>query len=293
MENKFLPIFVVNRSKNLENLEKIKHEKFGVLATFQESNNFLSNLRKLDKTYFIDSGVFYFSKDYSAYSELKEIPWYLQVECFLENNFFKRRLALANENKLREFIQQFLSRCDQFTPDYALAPDIINEPLLSLYLAKLALEEYNRTQRSYQLIGVAQVGYSLYHHSAYEENYQSLSYMETKHFLSGLISEYRHLGYKYLALGGLLKSDSSNPTGLKFGLSNSELDQLLSWSRPDFVLGGLSLSRLPILKKYQIWADSSGWIWWDKRYDLSRFKDGRDPMKEVFAPVSETYSAII
>ena len=149
------------------------------------------------------------------------------------------------------------------------------------------LEEYHRKRRNYKLIGVVQVGYSLYEMS------EIVSYLDTKQFLSALICEYRRLGYTYVALGGLLKADkSSNTTGLKFGLSNSELDQLLSWTRPNFVLGGLALTRLPILKKYQVWADSSGWIWWNERYDGSRFAE-RDVMAEVFAPIEDIYSAII
>ena len=187
----------------------------------------------------------------------------------------------------QEKIKHFLDRCDRISPDYVLAPDIIHEPLLSLYLARLALEEYHRKQRNYQLIGVVQVGYSLYEMSPI------VSSLDTKQFLSALICEYRSLGYTYVALGGLLKADkNSNTTGLKFGLSNSELDQLLSWTRPNFVLGGLALTRLPILKKYQVWADSSGWIWWNERYDGSRFAE-RDVMAEVFAPIEDIYSAIM
>jgi len=288
----FLPVFVVNRSKHLLQLGAMVNNDFGALATFQESDNFLLGLRALDKPYFIDSGVFYAPKKYSAYSPPNQVPWYLQVECFLEDNFWKRRLVLTKEDKIRQKIKHFLDRCDRFSPDYVLAPDIIHEPLLSLYLARLALEEYGRKRRSYQLIGVAQVGYGLYHALDNEDDYQSLSYSVTKQFLSALICEYRSLGYEYVALGGLLKADNRNSTGLTFGLSNSEFDHLLSWTRPNFVLGGLSLNRLPVLKKYQMWADSSGWIWWNDRYDESRFK-GRDPISEVFAPIEETYSPII
>lgn len=287
MQNSFLPIFVVNRSKHLLQLRELGQESFGILATFQESDNFLSGLRTLEKPYFLDSGVFYVPKDYSAYSPPHQIPWYLQIECFLEDDFWKRRLVLNKEDKIREKIKHFLDRCDRFSPDYVFAPDIIHEPLLSLYLAQLTLEEYHRKRRNYKLIGVVQVGYSLYEMS------EIVSYLDTKQFLSALICEYRRLGYTYVALGGLLKADkSSNTTGLKFGLSNSELDQLLSWTRPNFVLGGLALTRLPILKKYQVWADSSGWIWWNERYDGSRFAE-RDVMAEVFAPIEDIYSAII
>jgi hypothetical protein len=70
------------------------------------------------------------------------------------------------------------------------------------------------------------------------------------------------------------------PMGLKFGLSNQELDDLLGWSRPQFVLGGLALTRLEVLKKHNVWADSTNWLWWDKRYDRSRF-GARNALQEV------------
>lgn len=42
------------------------------------------------------------------------------------------------------------------------------------------------------------------------------------------------------------------PTGLRFGLSAKELDELLTWSRLEFVLGGLTLNRLEILRKHEM-----------------------------------------
>jgi hypothetical protein len=70
------------------------------------------------------------------------------------------------------------------------------------------------------------------------------------------------------------------PTGLKFGLSPQQLDELLTWTRPNFVLGGLALSRLEILKKYQVWADSTNWLWWNGKYDYQRFGK-RNLLQEV------------
>jgi hypothetical protein len=105
-------------------------------------------------------------------------------------------------------------------------------------------------------------------------------YLTARSFLSPLISEYRNIGYHFIALGGLLKNEPTMPTGLKFDLSNEDLDNLLSWSRPDFVLGGLALTRLEILKKHRVWADSTNWLWWDSRYDYKRFGH-RNVLQEV------------
>jgi len=283
--NQFMPIFVVNRSKHLQRLEEFGQENFGILATFQESDNFLTGLRALRQTYFIDSGVFEIPKNFSAYSDPNKIPWYLQVECYWEDGFWRRRLTVAREKQLVTFIRHFLDRCDRFLPDYVIAPDIIHEPLLSLYLARLVWAEYASKNRSYQLVGVVQVGYPLYETVWLGMN-RGVNYLQSRNgFIQGLIDQYRNIGYPKIALGGLLRASNENRTGLSFGLSNEAFDELLQWTRPDFVLGGLALTRLPVLKKHGVWADSSGWIWWDSRYDATRFV-GRDVMAEVFAPLA-------
>lgn len=272
MKFSFLPIFAVNRLNLLKKLEHLQGE-FGVLGTIIESDNFLESLRLSKKLFFIDSGVFDGSKN----------AWHQKMISVFENGRWVKKTELTNSQDLRTWIIAFLERCEKFNPDYVFAPDIIGEPLLSLYLARLTWEEYCINQYSYKLIGVVQAGYPLY-------NWPSINipqsdalppYFNTaKSFLSSLISQYRNIGYKYIALGGLLKADSTMPMGLKFGLSNQEFDHLLSWSRPDFVLGGLALSRLEILKKHGVWADSSNWLWWDKRYDYERFGH-RNALQEV------------
>jgi hypothetical protein len=272
MEHTFLPVFAVNRFNLIRKLDAIQGD-FGVLGTTIESDNFLNGLRQLGKPLFIDSGVF----------ETGRNAWYQTTLSVFQDGRWIRENRLSDVKLLKKWIGDFLDRCEKFDPDYVFAPDILNEPILSLYLARLAWEIYSSKNYGYQLIGVVQVGHSLY-------NWQSTDapqldglppYFSTaKSFLSPLISEYRNLGYQYVALGGLLKADSTMPTGLKFGLSNEKLDDLLGWSRPNFVLGGLALSRLEILKKHNVWADSSNWLWWDKRYDFKRFGH-RNVLQEV------------
>jgi hypothetical protein len=274
MEKQFLPVFVVNRLNLLKKLQTLNGE-FGLLATFVESDNFLTLLRSQDKPYFIDSGVF----------EDKEKPWYCKLNCTFVNNQWVREVELVDPRGLRERIRAFLKRCDKFSPDYVFAPDVFGEPLLSLHLARLAWEEYASKSRTYQLIGVAQVGAALYNwqnHASPQEDLLPLHYYSPRSFLAPLISAYREIGYQKVALGGLLKAESTMPMGLKFGLSNEQLDELLTWSRPDFVLGGLALSRVEIIKKHHVWADSTNWLWWDTRYDFQRF-NGRNPLQEVLA----------
>lgn len=272
MKKKFLPVLSLNRFSLLEKLKGVEGE-FGILANNTCSDNLLASLRHIGKPYFIDSGVF----------ENKNCPWYYRINCEFEDNRWVRELRLADEQQLRQAVRNFLDRCNRFSPDYVFAPDVIGESLLSLYLARLAWEEYLQQPRPYALIGVVQVGVVLYNwlkppvpqKDSFLPHYDS-----PKSFLAALISVYREIGYQYIALGGLLKSDSTAPMGLKFGLSAQQLDELLAWSRPEFVLGGLALSRLEVLKKHSVSADSSNWLWWDARYDYQRFGH-RNALQEV------------
>jgi|GEM_PF-1429699 len=272
MNNQFLPILSVDCScllKKLANLEG----NYGILAPVHSHNILLQRIRDLGKPFLIDSGVF----------ESKTNPWHKQIDCEFKQERWIREVRLASEQHLRQKIRSYFERCAQFNPDYVFAPDIIGEPILSLYLARLSWEEYWLKPRDYSLIGVVQVGSVLYDWQETQiplKDSLLLHYNSPKSFLAPLISEYRNLGYKYIALGGLLKPNSQTRTGLKFGLSLQELDELLTWSRPNFVLAGLALTRLEILKKHQVWADSTGWLWWDARYDPQRFKN-RNTLQEV------------
>lgn len=270
---KFLPIFSMDWFGLLRKLEKIQGN-YGVLSPINCSLNFLRSVRSLDKLFFLDGGIF----------RSEKCPWYFQPYSKFNGSYWERGFNLAAEKDLRQYITDFFNRCDQVSPDYVFAPDVFGEPLLSLYLARIALNEYSRKLRTYKLIGVVQAGYSLYHDDDDEiilqNNSLPLHYQSPRSFLAPLISEYHNIGYKLVALGGLLKVDSKMPTGWKFGLSNDQLDALLLWSRPDFVLGGLALTRLDVLRKHNVWADSTNWLWWDARYDHERFGH-RNAMQEV------------
>lgn len=271
IKNKFLPVFSVdwlgllNRLKNLEG-------NYGILAPISCHNNLLRTIRSLEKPFFIDCGVF----------EHQDDPWYCEKYAEYRDNRWVRELRLASEQQLRQKIKEYLQRCDLFCPDFVFTQDIFAEPLLSLHLARLTWEEYWCKPRTYTLIGVVQVGYSIYNwQSKLVPQLDSLPphYESPKSFLAPLISAYRDIGYEYIALGGLLKVDKTRTTGFKFGLSTAELDELLSWSRPEFVLGGLALTRVEVLKKHNVWADSTGWLWWNERYD-KKFTN-RDVFQEV------------
>ena len=270
MEKKFLPVFSLDWSGFLERLQSVVGD-YGILAPISSDKTLLNKIRSTDKLFFIDSGVF----------DKKNIPWYKQNHCEFKQNRWVRELRLTNEEQLRIKIKTYLDCCDRFSPDYVFGLDILGEPILSL--ARICLQEYWQKSRTYKLIGVVQVGAILYDSERkFVPTLDSFlpHYQTPKSFLISLISEYRYIGYQHIALGGLLKKDKTMPTGLKFGLSPQELDKLLTWSRPEFVLGGLALSSLDILKKHQVWADSTNWLWWNKRYDYQRFGH-RNALQEV------------
>ncbi|MBE9003871.1 hypothetical protein IQ259_02205 [Fortiea sp. LEGE XX443] len=270
-EQNFLPVFSVdwlgllNRLKNLEG-------NYGILAPISSNKSLLTNIRDLGKTFFIDSGVF----------SNQECPWYYETHSEYLDERWVRKRKLASEEHLRRKVREYLEHCDQFLPNFVFTQDIFGEPLLSLYLARLTWQEYWKKPRNYTLIGVVQVGYSIYNwqqNLVPQLNSFPPHYYSPKSFLASLISAYREIGYDYIALGGLLKVDKTRTTGLKFGLSTQELDELLAWSRPEFVLGGLALTRAEVLKKHNVWADSTGWLWWNEKYD-TKFRD-RNAFQEV------------
>lgn len=272
MNNQFLPVFSVDWAGLLKKLENVRGD-YGILAPFHVYNALLDRIRKFNKPFFIDSGVF----------ESKDKPWCYQLNSEFKQDRWVREYRLSSEENLRQKIRYYLDRCTLFSPDYVFAPDVIGEPILSLYLARLSRAEYQSKPRPYRLIGVVQIGHILYNSPLIPIPFQNSilpHYGTPKSFVASLISEYRNIGYDYIALGGLLKAEPTAPIGLKFGLSVQELDDLLAWTRPNFVLGGLALTRLEVLKKHRVWADSTNWLWWDARYDPQRFGH-RDALQDV------------
>jgi hypothetical protein len=276
-DKEFLPILAMDWFGLLRKAQKLEG-KFGVLAPFSScSKNFLQSVRNLNKPFFLDRDVF----------EDKDFPWYQKNYAIeVKSNYWIHEKGLKKKHELINEIQDFFDECDGISPDYVLAPDAFGDPLVSLYLARLSWSEYIRKTRNFELIGVVQVGHTLYNwnndYKIPQKDTFPPHYRTAKSFLAPLISEYHNIGYQYVALGGLLKNDSTMPTGLKFGLSDKDLDDLLSWSRPNLVLGGLALTRLEVLKKHNVWADSTNWLWWDGRYDYERFGH-RNVLQEVVA----------
>lgn len=273
LKGKFLPVFSLDWLGLLEKLKKVEGD-YGILAPIYSHNNLLNCIRDYGKPFFIDSGAF----------NNQDIPWYHEQYSEYRNERWIREQRLASEEQLRQKVRDYLNRCDKFSPNFVFTQDVFGEPLLSLYLARLSWNEYWQKPRHYSLIGVVQAGYPIYNwRQKLVPQLDSLPphYELPKSFLAPLISAYRDIGYKYIALGGLLQIDKKKTTGLTFGLSVEKFDELLTWSRPEFVLGGLALTRTEVLKKHNVSADTTGWLWWNEQYDRDRFSN-RNVFQEYF-----------
>jgi hypothetical protein len=179
-------------------------------------------------------------------------------------------------------LRQTLDRYAELCPDYGLLPDLWREPLLSLHLARLGWQEWqDHPQLQHCIpIGVVQAGNALYDwQSPLVPGCYNSPPPAAIDFVRELVAAYRAIGYSQVSLGGLLKADPKMPMGLKFGLSLEDFDRVLSAVNADFVLGGLALSRLPLLQQHKISADSTNWLWWNGIYDPKRF--AAKPLAEI------------
>lgn len=271
--NHFLPVFSLDSMSHLRRLTGIEG-RFGILIPITSPRTVLEAARQRGKPFYIDSGIF---------EPRNGLDWHEQRYVRHVRGQWMRTKEIAPDEQLRQHIRQYFEKCDRYSPDYVFAPDVLGRPLESLRIARLALDEYWRKPRTYELIGVAQVGTPLYD---LEWNTVPIAqdvlphYKTSRSLIAPLLSQYRNLGYSLLALGGLLKFDPRMPMKLKFGLRPEELDKLLSWARPDFVLAGLSRSRAAVLHKHGVAADSTNWLWWNKRYD-PKF-DNRNEVEEIY-----------
>jgi hypothetical protein len=261
----YFPVLSVKRQCELAELQERRGESFGLLVPSGCSDNMLRAVRAMDRPFFLDSGVFG-----------KKTPWYLMRERTFECGRWLERMRPVVEKQLIGHIEAFFDRADRNEVDYVFAPDALDDPEFSLYLAQLSqkvLESRPLKQRRWQLFGIVQAGKFLCRDAWMPNNRARETLLET-------VEAYRAAGYTLIALGGLLRQEPSMPMGLKFGLTNDELEKLLQCTSAQFVLGGLALRRLDVLKRCGVAADSSNWRWWKSKYDFTRFGN-RDALAEL------------
>jgi len=132
--------------------------------------------------------------------------------------------------------------------------DYLKDSLKTLKSAEKALKVYSSGIYNFELVGVAQ-GNNL------------------NEYLN-CFSELQKMGYKYIAVGGLLKRNGSS--SILSVEDDKFLEILLREIREKFnpewlfALGVFHPKRVEILKKYKVWgADYKGWIF---QYDYSLIK---------------------
>jgi len=158
--------------------------------------------------------------------------------------------------------------------DYGIIIDILKDKEKTIESAKKAISAYNSQKYSFNLIGVAQ-GNSV---KEYQKCYAAL----------------KDLGYKYIAIGGLLKKAENSARYVKVHdeqLLKNVAAKIRSQYPKDwlFLLGSYHPQRHKIFKKYQIFGgDYKGWIFqytppedWIKKEHLSLSSLEAESMREI------------
>jgi len=138
------------------------------------------------------------------------------------------------------------STYERMGADYGIIIDVLKNKDETIVAAKKALSAYNSGKYSFRLIGVAQ-GNTV---QEYQECYAAL----------------KELGYKHIAIGGLLKKAENSARYVKVH-DEELLKSVASKIRSDypddwlFLLGSYHPHRHKIFKKYEIFGgDYKGWI---------------------------------
>ena len=150
--------------------------------------------------------------------------------------------------------EELFSIYDSMESNFGIIIDYLKDSLKTLKSAEKALKVYSSGIYNFELVGVAQ-GNNL------------------NEYLN-CFSELQKMGYKYIAVGGLLKRNGSS--SILSVEDEKFLEILLREIREKFnpewlfALGVFHPKRVEILKKYKVWgADYKGWIF---QYDYSLIK---------------------
>lgn len=230
-----IPFFVLDRPVSLEILKgffaKNLGYKFGILTHAFTSAKFQENFRKFP----------YFTPLKYYESELDPE----KLDNRLSENIIKFADSGIFHGKRNVTYWELFRIYEHLDADYGIIIDYLKDKDKTIESAKRAIEIYTKGNYKFKLVGVAQ-GKSI---DEYIECYESL----------------KELGYKYIALGGLLKRNgNSNYIKLSCELFLIELlDKVNKEFSPSwlFTLGIYSPKRHKLLEEYGVWgADYKGWL---------------------------------
>ncbi len=250
-----IPFFVADRPISLEILKGFFAENleynFGILTHAFTSKKFKEKF----KLFPYSTPIRYSSIKNSHYID-KKIEQ--KITKFVDSGIFHTNREISYE-KLFE-IYSYLEA------DYGVIIDFIRDKDKTLESAKIAMEVYKKGKYKFKLVGVAQ-GVNV---DDYLMCYESL----------------KKLGYKYIALGGLLtKTGKSNYIKLScemFLISLLEKVNMEFNPKWIFTLGIYNPSRHRLLEAYNVWgADYKGWLFeYEEDYSFIMSKLGNYNIKE-------------
>ena len=228
-----IPFFVVDRPVSLEILKGFFAEslgkKFGILTHAFTSKNFRKKFRNFP---------FETPLKYVGLVDSKELNEKISQNIlkFVDSGIFLQK-RISYEELFEAY--QFLNA------DYGVIVDFLNDKEKTLHSAEEAIRFYRKGKWSFKLVGVAQ-GRTI---DEYLECYENLV----------------RLGYKYIALGGLLKRNG-NSNYIRLSCEKFLKDLLISVKKefsPDwiFTFGIYNPKRHALLESLGVWgADYKGWI---------------------------------
>ena len=253
-----IPFFVLDRPISLEIIKGFFAEnldcKFGILTHAFTSNKFKEKFKNFP---------FNTPLRYSSLEDSKELNLKIKKNIIklVDSGIFQAKRDISYEELFE--IYEYLEA------DYGIIIDFLKDRKKTIKSAKKALEIYNKKNYSFKLVGVAQ-GVDL-------EDYLKC------------FEDLKKLGYKYIAIGGLLKRNGdSNYIRLSCEVFLKEILEGINKNfNPKwlFTFGIYNPKRHKLLEKYNVWgADYKGWLFeyeedysfmlpYLKKYNLSEIED--------------------
>jgi len=230
-----IPFFVVDRPVSLEILKGFFAEnleyKFGILTHAFVSDNF----KNLFKSFPYKTSLKY----YESTCNKKDLDNRIKTNIIkiVDSGIFQAKRDISYE--------ELFAIYEYMNADYGIIIDFLKDKERTLKSAKEAMKIYKKKKYKFELVGVAQGKTQ----KEYIECYKEL----------------QNLGYKKIAIGGLLKR---NGTSNYMRLFCEEflrylLEEIRKVFNPSwiFTLGIYHPNRHKILEKYGVWgADYKGWI---------------------------------
>jgi len=192
-----------------------------------------------------------FQNDFREYPSRSDIVWRKGAREYDDEHLRDRTILMADsgiyvdEDESKSYDELF-DAYENMGADYGVSIDILKDKANTLEKARKGWRLYENEDRDFTLVGVAQG--------------------ETKDEYLACYEELREIGYKHIAIGGLLKQ-RANTVRYSYVRDESLLENVLKAIREEFdpewlfVLGAFHPKRIEIFQETGVWgADYKGWI---------------------------------